>query len=171
MRLYRVQSDCRKCTHRYRFWITESQRKASLQSKPNDLYAVQVCPVQRCGEDLPILARHVREADFDAARTEAVARNPLLRNLYLRPDLSPSVPALTERQAKVCALILEGKSDRAIARALFVSKPTVRKEIRQIAAVFCADEPVACRVFPRQTIVAYNTARNGANLVNAGAAA
>jgi DNA-binding NarL/FixJ family response regulator len=122
---------------------------------------VVTCKHGGCGEDVPILAKHLREATFDHHRTQAVAANPRLRNLRLSPDLAPSIPALTERQAKVCALILEGMTDRAIARALFVAKPTVRKEVRQIANVLCADEPIACRVFPRQTIVAYHASRSG----------
>lgn len=163
MRLFRVTSDCRnpKCEHRYRFWITESQRKAAFQSAPNDLVGVQVCPVLRCGGDVPILARHVREAEYDAGRTEAVARNPLLRNLSLRPDLAPSLPKLTERQAKVCTLILEGYTRRRIARTLFVSTSTVRDELREAAKILAQDEPLASRVLPRQTVVAYYTARAG----------
>jgi DNA-binding CsgD family transcriptional regulator len=163
MRLYRVQAECRnpKCGHRYLDWVTEAQRALSLSKPPHELLGVQRCPVQRCGDDIPILARHVREAEFDAGRTERVGRNPLLRNLHLRPELATPALRLTERQSKVCTLILEGMTDRAIAKALFLSKPTIRKELRAIASILCADEPVACRVFPRQTIVAFHTTRAG----------
>lgn len=155
MRLYRVQTECRKCDHRYRDWVSETQRNAAFQRPETELLNVPVCPRERCGNDIPITAKHVREAVFDAGRTEAVARNPLLRNLRLRPDLSPSVPRLTERQAKVCTLILEGLTDRKIGALLRLPRPTVRKHIQNAARRLCEDAPTACRVFPRQTIVAF----------------
>jgi DNA-binding CsgD family transcriptional regulator len=162
MRLYFVKSPCRKCDHNHLSWISESQRKAAFQQPPNEVLAVYTCTRAGCGEDVPLLARHLREGTFDHHRTQAVAQNPRLRNLRLSPDVAPALPALTARQRKVCALILEGKSDRAIARALFIAKPTVRKELRRAASVLCADEPIACRVMPRQTVVAYFSTRTAA---------
>lgn len=161
MRLYRVTTECRKCTHRYRDWVSETQREAAFKSPETAILNVPICPTLRCGNDIPITAKHVREAEYDAKRTEAVARNPLLRNLRIHPDLAPSEPRLTERQAKVCTLILEGLTDRKIAARLKIEKPTVRKHIGEAARRLCADSPIACRVFPRQTIVAYYRERAG----------
>lgn len=161
MRLFVVKAVCRKCDHTHVTWVSESQRKAAFTKPHNEVLGLQVCGVRSCGDDVPILARYVRESEYDHKRTRSVLENPRLRNLRLSEQVAPSIPALTERQAKVCTLILEGMTDRAIARALFVAKPTVRKEVRQIANVLCADEPIACRMFPRQTIVAYHASRSG----------
>jgi DNA-binding CsgD family transcriptional regulator len=157
VRLYRVQSDCRnpRCTHRYRYWVTEQQRTAALKRPETELFGVQVCPVQRCGDDVPILVRHVRDAAFDAAHTERIARNPLLRNLHLHPELVAPVLSLKPREAKVCALVVEGHTTRKIASRLRVSPWTVVKDIKTAATALCAAEPHACRALPRQTVVAY----------------
>jgi DNA-binding NarL/FixJ family response regulator len=45
---------------------------------------------------------------------------------------SPSTLGLTERQIEVLALLREGKSNKAIARALGVSEPTVKNHITVI---------------------------------------
>lgn len=163
MRLYRVQSECRnpRCTHRYRYWVTDLQRTAALKRPETELYGVQVCPVQRCGDDVPILVRHVRDAQYDAAHTERIARNPLLRNLHLRPELVAPVLTLTPRQAKVCAMVVEGHTTRKIASRLHVAARTVLKDVKDAASILCATEPNACRVLPRQTVVAYYKALAG----------
>jgi DNA-binding NarL/FixJ family response regulator len=161
MRLFVVKSLCRKCDHTHITWVSESQRKVSFTKSPDEVMGVMECAVRSCRDDVPILARHIREATFDYHRTQAVASNPRLRNLRLSSDLAPSTPALTERQAKVCALTLEGYTRRRIARTLLISTSTVRDELRAAAAILCADEPTACRVLPRQTVVAYYTVRTG----------
>jgi DNA-binding CsgD family transcriptional regulator len=161
MRLYRLEVDCRKCEHRYQDWVSEAQRLASMKMPTDEVWGVKVCPRPHCGSDIPIMARHVREAWFSARRTAEVAQNPLLRNLRLRPELAPPPPQLTSRQAKICALVVKGMTDRKIAATLHVGKPTVRKEIERAAHRLCVNEPVACRVFPRQTIVAYYQERAG----------
>lgn len=109
----------------------------------------------RCGDDVPILIRHVRDAQYDAAHTERIARNPLLRNLHLHPELVSPALALTPRQARVCALVVEGHTTRRIAARLHVAVRTVRKDIKDAAGTLCATEPNACRALPRQTVVAY----------------
>lgn len=159
MRLYRVETECRKCEHRYREWITEAQRKAAFKIQPDEILAVHVCPRFRCGNDIPVLASHVRDASFDRLRTMEVARNPLLRNMRLEAEEAPS--RLTEKQARVCALVVDGMTTRAIARALKMETRTVRHYLTTAAHSLCAEEPVACRVFPRHTIVAYYQKRAG----------
>jgi DNA-binding NarL/FixJ family response regulator len=159
MRLYRVETECRKCEHRYRDWITEAQRKAAFKIQADEILAVHVCPRFRCGNDIPVLASHVRDASFDRLRTMEVARNPLLRNMRLEAEEAPS--RLTEKQAQICALVMDGLSDRKIAARLRMEKPTVRHHLQIAARALCAEEPVACRVFPRQTIVAYYQTRAG----------
>jgi hypothetical protein len=72
-----------------------------------------------------------------------------------------STPPLTEKHAKVCTLIVEGNTDRKIMGILRIGRPTLRKYIKDAAKHLCKHEPVACRVFPRQTIVAYYTERSG----------
>jgi len=161
MRLYFVKSPCRKCDHNHLSWVSESQRKVAFTKPPNELMGVETCKRATCGDDVPILAQHLREGTYDHKRTQAVAQNPRLRNLRLSPSVAPSIPPLTERQAKVCALILDGKTDRAIAREMRLSVETIRQHLEYAAKKLCADEPIACRVMPRQTVVAYYTTRFG----------
>lgn len=161
MRLFRVTTECRKCEHRNMHWINEPQRKAAFQKPPDELLTVQRCPVSRCQEKVPIFARHLRESTFDLGATQEAAAHPQIRKTGAVPNLIAPVPKLTERQTKVCALILEGYSRRRIARTLHVSVSLVRDELRAAARVLCADEPIACRVLPRQTVVAYYTTRAG----------
>ena len=47
-------------------------------------------------------------------------------------ELSRKLDALTDRQREVLALLAEGKSNREIARALFVSEGTVKNHVTQI---------------------------------------
>lgn len=161
MRLFRVTTECRKCTHRYMHWINEPQRKAAFQRPPDELLTVQRCQTTACAEKVPIFARHLREATFDLGATQEAAKHPQIRKTGAVPNLIAPVPKLTERQARICALILEGHTARRIARTLHVSTSTVRDEVRAAARVLCADEPIACRVLPRQTVVAYYTTRVG----------
>jgi DNA-binding CsgD family transcriptional regulator len=161
MRLFFTKSPCRKCDHNHLSWVSESQRKAAFTKPPNEVVGVVTCTRNGCGDDVPILSRHLREATFDYHRTQAVASNPRLRNLRLSPDLAPSIPALTERQAKVCALILEGYTGRKMARTLRVSVSTIRDEVSAAARKLAVDEPLASRPLPRQTVVAYYTVRAG----------
>lgn len=127
---------------------------------PDEVVGVRECPRSNCRRPVPVLSRHVRESWFDAHMTATAAKDPLLRNLRLRADLTETA-RLTERQAQVCALVMDGLSDRKIARALRMEKPTVRYHITNAARILCAEEPIACRVFPRQTIVAYYQKRAG----------
>ena len=161
MRLFVVKAVCRKCDHTHVTWVPESTHRAALSKPPNEVMGLQECAVRSCRDDVPILARYVKDAEYDHKRTRSVLENPRLRNLRLTEQAPPSTPALTERQAKVCALILKGYTRRRIARTLFVSTSTVRDELRAAAAILCADEPIACRVLPRQTVVAYYTVRAG----------
>jgi len=47
-------------------------------------------------------------------------------------ELSRRIDALTERQRQVLALLAEGRSNREIAKALFVSEGTVKNHVTQI---------------------------------------
>lgn len=161
MRLYRVETECRKCFHRHRDWITEAQRAGAFTVPPEEVVGVRECPRSNCRRPVPVLSRNVRDSWFDAHMTATAAKDPLLRNLRLRPNLTTPAAGLPERQAQICALVLEGMTDRRIAALLGIGKPTLRKEIQAAARTLCSTEPIACRVFPRQTIVAYYQKKAG----------
>jgi hypothetical protein len=99
MRLFRVTTECRKCTHRYLDWVPEDQRKAAFQKPPEALLRVQRCQTTACGEYVPITARHLREATFDMGATQKAAAHPQIRKTGAIANLIAPVPKLTERQA------------------------------------------------------------------------
>ena len=75
------------------------------------------------------------ELEFDAARAA-------LEQLEARPDLerlarlagSPMPGGLSPRESEVLALVAEGKTNRAIARELFISEKTVARHVSNIFA-------------------------------------
>ncbi len=75
----------------------------------------------------------------DAARGETVLAPELavrvagaMRSDSADRELSRRIDALTERQRQVLALLAEGRSNREIANALFVSEGTVKNHVTQI---------------------------------------
>lgn len=142
-------------------WINEPQRKAAFQKPPDELLTVQRCQTTACNEKVPIFARHLRESTYDLGATQEAAAHPQVRKAGLSPNLIAPVPRLTPRQAKVCALIVAGYTARRIAARLHIAPRTVVKETKDAAEILCADEPLACRVLPRQTVYAYYTTLAG----------
>ena len=48
------------------------------------------------------------------------------------PSISDDLPPLTRRQSEVLALMMQGKSNKAIGRALNLSEPTVKHHVTAI---------------------------------------
>ena len=67
------------------------------------------------------------------ARSEASAQQPdEKRPVAGRPRVSPSDLGLTERQLDVLALMMQGKSNKAICRVLNLAEPTVKNHVTAI---------------------------------------
>jgi DNA-binding NarL/FixJ family response regulator len=66
--------------------------------------------------------------DDDALQTAADAARRALRDDTPLPEL----PQLTPREVEVLALIAEGRTDRGIAKELFVTPKTVEAHVRSI---------------------------------------
>jgi DNA-binding NarL/FixJ family response regulator len=77
---------------------------------------------KRCSADAEILARD----DASAARPNE--RKPAIN----RSQLSPSDLGLTERQLDVLALMMQGRSNKAICRVLNLAEPTVKNHVTAI---------------------------------------
>jgi DNA-binding NarL/FixJ family response regulator len=70
-------------------------------------------------------AIHSRDGALAVQTSE---KKPLIN----RPQLSTSDLALTERQLDVLALMVQGKSNKAICRALNIAEPTVKNHVTAI---------------------------------------
>lgn len=152
VRLYNPRVECPDCDRRLPVRVPEDAVRMASQRPAAGLYVSVQCGGRPrrgpgvCGAVVPVYWRDVAAAVAESASV-----------LTLAP--APVAVALSERQRRVCDLVVEGLTDRKIAAAVGVKKPTVRKDIQAAAALLCSTDGDSCRVFPRQTIVAYYRAR------------
>ncbi len=111
-----------------RFLRHQSQRRAALR----ELYAARAA-FARLGA-LPFLARCAAELGHEVAETPA-ARADDTANDQLSALVKPTWPApLTARQLAVAQAVADGKSNRQVARELYITVKTVEYHVSQIFA-------------------------------------
>jgi DNA-binding CsgD family transcriptional regulator len=122
------------------FWIPERDRYVDSQGKPFEV------PQDRAVTELDGVAALVYDPslleDLELVRAAGAAARLSLENARLQAKLHSaadepatvpeSLAELTSRELEVLALLAEGRTDRGIAQALYVSPKTVEAHVRSI---------------------------------------
>ena len=147
MKLYRLDTECPACGHRPYLRLTEWMMEAVAHLKPSSPLIHWTCGEEQtesestCGTRFPIRAGAMQRAVF-------------IESARVGEDPQPESP-LSPRESEVCALVVQGYSDRRITQALGITRPTVRYHIGEAARKLCDADGTVCHTFPRRTIQAY----------------